>query len=153
MPSQRHPLQQIKRQKGENLKRIFNCFFCLNFIVLSSGCASILHGSTEQIYVVSKDPSARIFINNELVGKGSAKATVRKKHLDNATIYVRKEGCKDAAQPIKTTFDGTTLLGLFIDLGIISILVVDFAISGATTRAETIHYFLDPNCESETPTQ
>jgi hypothetical protein len=43
-------------------------------------------------------------------------------------------------------FDPTSLLGILLDFGLISILVVDWGITGAIREAERTNYVLNPNC-------
>ncbi len=120
---------------------------CLSFIVfLNLGCASIFNGTKESITVRSEVKGAKIYFNNELMGTDSATFTVSKKNLKSSTIMVKKEGCGDSTTSISTKFDATTLLGILIDFGIISILVVDLGINGAVNEAERTSYLLNPSC-------
>ena len=60
-----------------------------------------------------------------------------------------RDGCKDIVEKIPYETDGTTFLGLFLDLGIFSILLIDLAINGATTRASVTQFTLNPVCEKD----
>jgi hypothetical protein len=42
--------------------------------------------------------------------------------------------------------DTTALLGFLLDLGIISILIVDWGSTGAVLEAERTNYLLNPEC-------
>ncbi len=116
-----------------------------------SGCASIFHGTTETIYVRSDEPDTHFTLNNRDIGKGtSAVTTVSKKEMSTAVLHAEKPGCITKSQPIETSFDAITLLGILIDLGIVSILVVDWGITGAVEKAQQTDYSLTPDCPKKT---
>lgn len=77
------------------------------------------------------------------MGKNNAVYTFKKK--ENYVLKAEKNGCKTTVIPQKT-FDPTTLLGVFIDWGIISILVVDGAATGAWQKFNQTSYIVDPDC-------
>ncbi len=111
------------------------------------GCAAIFTGTSQQISLQSSVPDTKFFVNGRPVGKGSsALATIRKKDLRKTILLAQKEGCEDATAPVDAVFNGHTLWGMFWDLGLISVLVVDGAATGAWTKAGNTHYYLDPNC-------
>lgn len=85
-------------------------------------------------------------MGSEEIGKDNATVTVAKKHLKETYFVAKKEGCMDARVEVATKYDATSLLGVLIDLGIISILVVDWGINRATTEAERRDYVLNPTC-------
>ncbi len=119
---------------------------------LASGCAAIFHGTNEAIHVRSDEPDTQFYINNRDIGKGtSAEATVSKKEMSTAMLHAEKKGCTSKSAPIETSFDGITLLGILIDLGLISILVVDWGVTGAVNKAKQTNYILTPICPSEAP--
>jgi len=111
------------------------------------GCAAIFTGTSEQISLRSNVANTEFIVNGRTVGKGtSAMATIKRKDLKQTVLIAQKEGCADATGSIETAFNGHTLWGLFWDLGLISILVVDGAATGAWTKAADRNYFLEPNC-------
>jgi len=117
---------------------------------LISGCASMFHGTNETIYVRSEEPDTVFFANNRQLGKGtSAVTTIPKKSLKTTVLRAEKKNCYSKSSPIETTFDATSLLGLFIDYGIISILLVDWASTGAVNQASQTDYILTPECSNE----
>jgi hypothetical protein len=73
------------------------------------------------------------------------------KKSQSYTITVRKEGCEPFTLPVSKSFDAVTLLGILLDLGVISILVVDGAATGAWSQFDQTSYVLDPRCVSVTP--
>lgn len=115
--------------------------------LLMSGCASMFHGTKENIHVRSDEPGTVFFVNNREIGKGtSASTTIPKKRLGDATLMAKKAGCLSKSSPVETQFDGITLLGILIDLGIVSILIVDWGSTGAVTKAAQTNYILTPDC-------
>jgi hypothetical protein len=63
-------------------------------------------------------------------------------------LRAEKEGCESTTSTTTESFDPTSLLGIFIDFGLISI-PVDM-ISGAAWKIEPTTYTLTPVC-SKTP--
>jgi len=112
-----------------------------------SGCASIFHGTKDTIYVRSEEPDTQFYVNNRDIGKGtSANTTISKDTIDLAVLRAEKKGCNTKSTRIETQFDALTLLGVLIDFGIISILFIDWAATGAVTRAAQTDYILTPDC-------
>lgn len=115
--------------------------------VLLSGCAALFNGTSERLILTSAEPDTHFFADAREVGFGtSAVATLQKRDLRRATLRASKEGCSDAVQPVATRFDPVTLLGFFVDAGLISILVIDGAATGAWQRAAYTDYVLTPRC-------
>jgi uncharacterized protein YceK len=117
------------------------------FLVLQlAGCATIFNGSRDQISVRSNEPGTKIYIDEMEVGTDNAIWSVPKK--GDHTIRVAKEGCADVSTPIKYSFDATSLLGILLDFGIVSMLLVDGAGTGAISKADQTSYILTPNCSA-----
>ena len=120
-------------------------FFILYLVLTQlTGCATMFHGSSDQIAVRSNEPGTKIYIDEMEVGTDNAIWAVPKK--GNHTIRVSKTGCTDTQIPIKYSFDATSLLGVLLDFGIVSMLLVDGAGTGAITKADQTAYVLTPNC-------
>ena len=112
-----------------------------------SGCAAMFHGTTENINLRSEESDTVFFVNNSEIGKGtSAVTSLPKKNLKAAVLRAEKTGCTTQSSLIETEFDATALLGILIDCGLISILVVDWAATGAITKAAQRNYILTPKC-------
>ena len=109
---------------------------------LLSGCASMLNGE-HQVITVKTEPDTEIFINDRYAGKGFAKQTLPrdKQH----TVKVVKEGCEDNGLVTQPDFNETSLLGLFVDFGLISI-PTDF-LTGAAWDIEPRDIQLAANCK------
>jgi hypothetical protein len=149
---QRGGIGVMKTTRKKGLMIVTSLVVMASFLV--SGCAAIFHGTTERIYVRSDEPDTRFFVNEREIGKGtSASTAINKKELKQAVLRAEKTGCDVKSSPILTAFDATSLLGILIDWGIISILVVDWAATGAVTKAAQADYVLTPECPKQQPQQ
>ena len=106
-----------------------------------SGCASIIKGSEEQITVVS-DKDVVIYVDGVKYGTESAIAKIKKGKTH--TVTVKKEGCEAVSIETGEKFDMTSLLGILIDFGIISI-PIDL-MTGAAWKVEPTMYNVRPVC-------
>lgn len=97
-----------------------------------------------RISIRSNVDDANLYVNEAYIGKGNGVTTFHKNK--NYTIVARKEGCSDGTAIPTKSFDALTLLGILIDLGIISILVVDGAATGAWKQFDQTSYVVDPRC-------
>lgn len=113
-------------------------------VVSITGCATMFHGTTQMVSIRSNMDDAKLYVNEAYIGKGSGVTTFRKNK--NYTIVARKEGCSDGVAIPTKSFDAITLLGILLDWGIISILVVDGACTGAWTQFDQTSYVVDPQC-------
>ena len=113
-------------------------------VVSFTGCATMFNGSTQTVNIRSNDELAKLYVNDEYMGQRNAVYTFKKK--ENYVIKAEKAGCETTAVKAEKTFDPTTLLGLLVDWGIISILVVDGAATGSWQKFTQTSYIIDPNC-------
>jgi len=115
-------------------------------IFVNAGCASMFSGTSQTILVRSDQKGTKLYLNNEEIGTDTATVQISKKNLKNSILVAKKTGCSDAQTSIPTKFDATSLLGILIDFGLITILVVDLAITGAMNEAERTNFILNPTC-------
>jgi len=104
----------------------------------------MFHGATQMVSVRSNVEDAKLYVNEAYIGKGNGVTTFHKNK--SYTIVARKEGCSDGTAIPTKSFDAVTLLGILIDFGIISILVVDGACTGAWAQFDQTSYVVDPQC-------
>jgi len=109
-----------------------------------SGCAAMFHGSTQQVAIRSNVPGTELFVNEAYVGKDNGVTTFQKSK--NYMVTARKAGCTDTTVPASKSFDAITLLGILIDWGIISVLLIDGAATGAWQQFDQTSYVIDPRC-------
>ena len=117
---------------------------CVVSLLLNSACATMFNGSSTTVTVRSEDPKAKLYYNDTYVGQGSASFPVSKK--GSHAVRATKEGCGDGSVAIQKKFDPTSLLGILIDLGIVSMLIVDGVATGAIQDIEPKNYVVNPNC-------
>lgn len=125
------------------MKRLLGSgMICLSLTL--SGCAAMFHGTTEQVSINSSDPATELYVNGAYVGQGHAITTFQKRN--DYVISARKEGCSEYFHPASKSFDAITLLGVLIDWGLISVLLVDGAATGAWQQFDQTSYIINPNC-------
>tara|TARA_R110001592_G_scaffold67059_1_gene205838 strand:+ start:11868 stop:12290 length:423 start_codon:yes stop_codon:yes gene_type:complete len=115
-------------------------------IVLASGCASMFNGSSQQVSIRSNVDGAMLYVNEGFIGKESGVTTFKKKK--DYHIVARKDGCTDSSVQASKSFDATTLLGVLIDFGVITVLLVDGVGTGAWQQFDQTSYVLDPVCSA-----
>jgi len=132
----------------KRLRPLIAFLVIVTFLVSSvTGCATIFHGESETIHVRSEEADTLFFANERDIGKGTTAVTsLPKKGLSKAVLRAEKAGCGTKSVPIPTEFDALSLLGILIDFGLISILVVDWAATGAVNKASQTDYVLTPEC-------
>ncbi|MFQ5431136.1 MAG: hypothetical protein ACE5EN_01360 [Nitrospinota bacterium] len=120
-------------------------FFVVIWVLISfTGCATMFHGSTDSITVRSEEDNTKLFVNEAYIGKNSGTTTIPKK--GEVIIRAEKEGCNDQTAPVKREFDSTSLLGILIDFGIVSMLIIDGLATGAITQASQTNFVVTPDC-------
>ena len=136
---------QVKQIRGCAVKKQLVGTVAVTLLVSSmSGCAAMCHGTTQQVAIRSNVPGTELFVNEAYVGKDSGVTSFQKSK--NYVVTARKAGCTDTSIPVSKSFDGITLLGVFIDFGIISIFIIDGAATGAWQQFDQTSYVLDPRC-------
>jgi hypothetical protein len=111
-------------------------------LLLSSGCAGILHGTSDTVSVNSMEEDTVIYVDGTPRGKDTAIAQLERG--DDHTIRVSKQGCRDVMMETTDSFDTASLLGIFLDWGIISI-PIDL-VSGAAWKTDQSVVTLTPIC-------
>jgi len=113
-------------------------------LLFAPGCAYLFHGTSDEIHIQSGDPNAKLYLNDEAVGIASATATVDRDRT--YTIRATAPGCEARTVQTGDKFDSISLLGLFVDVGIVSILVIDMGVSGAAWKTYPLTYTVNPIC-------
>jgi hypothetical protein len=115
-------------------------------VTLLTGCATMFNGASQQIAIRSNQSDVDLYVNEAFIGRGNGITSFKKK--EEYIITARKEGCTPVSIPASKSFDATTLLGVFIDFGVISILAVDGAGTGAWRKFDQTSYVIDPQCNA-----
>lgn len=124
--------------------KAFKVLVAVLVLIVNSACATMFNGSSTSVSIRSEDPKAKLYLNDTYIGQGGATVSVSKK--GNHSIRATKEGCGDGTTAIQKKFDPTSLLGILIDFGIVSMLIVDGAATGAISDIEPKNYVVNPNC-------
>ncbi len=130
-----------------NAMRPLTKMLVILLVIQLTGCAAMFHGTNDQVTVVSGDPEAKLYIDSMYLGKGSGAITVKRNTTH--TIFARKKGCADGIAQTQTSFDSVSLLGILIDWGLISMLVIDWGATGAMWKTDPLLYNVSPNCPEE----
>ena len=78
--------------------------------LLLSGCAGMINGTTDTIYVRSHVDGTSFYFNAREIGIGtSAIVVIPKKQLKTGVLIAKKKDCLDKSTPIATQFDANTL--------------------------------------------
>ncbi|MBI4357170.1 MAG: hypothetical protein HY559_04775 [Gammaproteobacteria bacterium] len=109
---------------------------------LVTGCASVLTGTEDTITINSQEKDATILVDHQPIGKEAVSWQV--KRGEPHTIMARKEGCKDVIIQTDRKFNLVSLLGIPIDLGLITI-SVDL-LTGAAWKTSPRAYSVTPDC-------
>lgn len=107
-----------------------------------TGCASVIKGSSETITVNSLEKGTTVYVDGAARGLDNASVNVKKGKPHS--LRVEKEGCQAVTGDTTESFDPTSLLGILLDFGLITI-PIDL-ISGAAWKVEPTTYTLTPIC-------
>jgi hypothetical protein len=119
-------------------------FLLVMISTLSFGnCASIISGTRQYITISSNEKNTKIFLNEMEVGKDSV--TIPQKKGQTLMVRVSKKGCTDATREIERSFNPATCLGCLLDGGLISIVVIDWLVTGAIWTYEPSTLVLTPS--------
>ena len=110
--------------------------------ILSTGCSTIIKGTTETISVNSLEKGTVISVDGAPRGVDAASVSLKKGKTHS--LRAEKPGCSSVTTETTETFDPTSLLGILIDFGIFSI-PIDL-MSGAAWKVEPTTYTLTPIC-------
>lgn len=121
--------------------------FLLVAVLSLTACASMISGTKENFIIRSEDKDAKLYLNDEYIGEGAGITTISKKKLKDAVIKAEKKGCKTTIRRIETKIDPTSFLGCFIDACLVSVLAIDWGLTGAIQEATQTSYFVTPICD------
>jgi len=109
--------------------------------MMITGCASMIHGQQQTIHIKSHD-DATIFIDGRFAGQGIAQRKVTRDDIHE--IIVEHNDCQMRYQT-ESRFNKISLLGVFLDLGLVSI-PTDF-LTGAAWQVSPSRIKLIPECD------
>tara|TARA_R110002072_G_scaffold33030_5_gene100228 strand:+ start:12775 stop:13365 length:591 start_codon:yes stop_codon:yes gene_type:complete len=128
------------------MKKLIKSLLITTPIIMASGCATLIDGSTETLTFESKPSAAKIFINNTEVGKTPLTIEVAKG--DRQTFSIEKEGYSAAKGELETStspwFYANALGGVMSTTST----MVDKS-TDALYQFETNNYFADLKIKNE----
>jgi len=74
-------------------------------LVLSTACATIIHGRTQETAVTSEPPGAQVFIDKDLVGVTPTRILLNRRD-SRVVLRFEKEGYVPENLALKRTFSG-----------------------------------------------
>jgi len=108
----------------QRLVQILLIFLCMR---LAISCASIIHGTTQDVNIASSPDQAEVWIDGARMGTTPTKVTLKRK--SDYLVTIKKEGYKEATVKIEGTTSawiiGNVIFGGIIGCG------VDFLTGGA----------------------
>lgn len=122
---------------------MFSKFAVVVSLVALTGCSTVIKGTSDNVSVNSMEKGSTIYIDGAARGTDSAMVSLKKGKPHN--IRVEKEGCQPITAETAEAFDATSLLGILLDFGIVTI-PVDL-ISGAAWKIEPTSYTVTPICK------
>ncbi len=118
----------------------------LTFSLFTQSCATMFTGNNEKIHLKSQVPGTQFYARDQYLGTDTATLVIPKKEMEGVKIYAKKNGCQDNFVEIETEFNEATLLGVFLDLGIVSVVVVDWLGRGTVREATRTLQTINPEC-------
>jgi len=130
--------------------RIFRTVLLLVLSFQLMSCATILHGSTDQVEILSTAPDTEIYINDVYRGiagpEQPLEVTIPKR--GRVTFVGKKPSCREGETVVRRSVDPATFLGILIDGGLFSILLVDIVGTNAFVHVEKNSYLLELECKT-----
>ncbi|TNC86356.1 MAG: PEGA domain-containing protein [Thalassolituus sp.] len=103
--------------------------------LLTTGCASIISGTSQDITFNSNPEGAKVFLNGKIVGVTPFTFSAQKNKYN--TMRIEKEGYITINRDLNKQFDGVALINVFWDLSTTD------AITGAIFKYEENSYFIE----------
>jgi hypothetical protein len=120
------------------MKILLNIFIIILITIFGVSCASLISGTSQDIYINSNPEGATIFDGGLKVGRTPATITIKKSGLGDKEITLTLEGYERRTFVLRKSFDAVAILNL---AGVIG-WAVDFA-TGAIMKYDRTNYDID----------
>jgi len=120
------------------MKILLNIFIIILITIFGVSCASLISGTSQDIYINSNPEGATIFDGGLKVGRTPATITIKKSGLGDKEITLTLEGYERRTFVLRKSFDAVAILNLAGILG----WAVDFA-TGAIMKYDRTSYDID----------
>jgi uncharacterized protein YceK len=115
--------------------RLAFIFGSVVLLVLFSGCATVLSGTSQEITFNSEPAGAQVIVDGEVMGRTPVTVTLRKNKFDNVTVEL--EGYQTQSRPLSTSYDPIALVNILWDLSTTDL------ISGAAFEYDPSSYYFN----------
>lgn len=105
------------------------------FVMMLSGCASIISGTNQDITFDSNPQGAKVYLNGMIMGTTPFTFNAKKNKFNN--LRVEKEGYASINRSVSKSYDPVALINVFWDLSTTDVL------TGAIVKYDESHYFFD----------
>jgi len=85
----------------------------LALLLLLTGCAGIIHGTSQSLTFTSEPSGADVLIDGQMMG--ATPLTVSLKKNKYQTVMIQKTGYRTISRPIDKAYDSIALLNVFWD--------------------------------------
>ena len=120
------------------MKILLNIFIIILITIFGVSCASLISGTSQDIYINSNPEGATIYDGGLKVGRTPATITIKKSGLGDKEITLTLEGYERRTFVLRKSFDAVAILNL---AGVIG-WAVDFA-TGAIMKYDRTNYDID----------
>ena len=120
------------------MKILLNIFIIILITIFGVSCASLISGTSQDIYINSNPEGATIYDGGLKVGRTPATITIKKSGLGDKEITLTLEGYERRTFVLRKSFDAVAILNLAGILG----WAVDFA-TGAIMKYDRTSYDID----------
>ena len=120
------------------MKILLNIFIIILITIFGVSCASLISGTSQDIYINSNPEGATIYDGGLKVGRTPATITIKKSGLRDKEISLSLEGYERRTFILRKSFDAVAILNLAGILG----WAVDFA-TGAIMKYDKTNYDID----------
>ena len=120
------------------MKILLNIFTIILITIFGVSCASLISGTSQDIFIDSNPEGATIYEGGLKVGRTPASITVKKSGFSDKEISLSLEGYERRTFILKKSFDAVAILNLAGILG----WAIDFA-TGAIFKYDRTNYDLD----------
>jgi hypothetical protein len=105
------------------------------FVILLSGCASIISGTNQDITFDSNPQGAKVYMNGMIMGTTPFTFNAKKNKFH--TLRVEKEGYASINRTVSKSFDPVAIINVFWDISTTDVL------TGAILKYDENNYFFD----------
>ncbi len=122
----------------------------ISLALQSFGCSGLTHSTTDRIHVQSLNPQARLYVNGQFIGTGSAIATVKRDH-PSMIMATGNEFCMTAIQDTGSSFNPASLRDYVNGAPLLATLADAAGVSQDVGKTSPKSYLVTPICSPAAP--